>query len=107
MSTKLVNVDRHNLLLCEKPGGLPSELKVVPAKEGRPGAPFLEVGFRTLKECLDKGKYIYREQEAVLRLAGREVRLRMGLSPSPATEGRTGNATSVSWIKTFGISATR
>ena len=74
---------RRYLLLCEKPDGLPRELKVVPAKAGEPGVPFSEVGFRTLKECLEKGKYVYREEEAVLRLAGREICLRMGLLPSP------------------------
>lgn len=73
---------RRFLLLCEEPGGLPRELKVVPEKPPAPGVPFSQVGLRTLKECLEIGKYVYREQEAVIRLAGREVSLRLGLLPS-------------------------
>jgi hypothetical protein len=45
-------------------------------------SPFSDLRLRTLRERLDANAYVFRESEAILTIAGREIGLRMGLQPT-------------------------
>ncbi len=74
---------RRYLLLCAAERGLPPEITVKGVPQPPPTTKsFSLIRLKTLRENLDKRAYVYRESEARLTVAGREIGLRLGLLPS-------------------------
>ncbi len=74
---------RRFLLLCAADQPLPAQAEVIAGPgDAPPAAPFSDICIHTLRENLDPKKYVHRECEARLTLAGREIALRMGLLPN-------------------------
>jgi len=90
------------LLLTESEKGLPRKLVVGshPSATGQVSSRFSSVTVRVLKESLNKGAYIYRECEAVVKCgAAREVTFRLGLSAEGSIEAHSENIAWWQWVQ--------
>jgi hypothetical protein len=80
---------KRYLLLTHRAEGLPNELRLGGSLALQAsGEHFSEVTINAIHEALDTTKYVYRECDARISVAGKEISLRMGLLPNNHVDRR-------------------
>jgi hypothetical protein len=87
---------KRYLLLTHRAEGLPDELRLGGSLALQGSTRFSDVAINTIHEALDTTKYVYRECDARISVAGRTLSLRMGLLPNTHTDRRE-DADAYSW----------
>lgn len=76
---------RRFLVLMHAAAGLPGSVTLAGGALAANDAPFSDVRIHIRKACYQKGCYVHEECDAILKAAGRELTLRLGLLPNNAT----------------------
>ncbi len=79
---------KRYLLLTHRTDGLPNQLQLGGSVDVPTGGYFSDVKVNTIHEALDTTKYVYRECDARITVAGKSISLRMGLLPNDHVDRR-------------------